>query len=42
MHTYILSGSGDDLVGSDRIGKEPDSDVWRVAEESAGGALEAG
>ena len=23
-----------------RIGKEPDSDVWRVAEESAGGALE--
>lgn len=23
-----------------RIGKEPDSDVWRVVEESAGGALE--
>ena len=40
MHTYILSGSGDELVGSTRIGKEPDSDVWRVAEESAGGALE--
>ena len=40
MHTYILSRSGDDLVGSTRIGKEPDSDVWRVAEESAGGALE--
>lgn len=40
MHTYILSGSGDDLVGSDPDRKEPDSDVWRVAEESAGGALE--
>ena len=37
-----ISCQGQDTIWSfpTRIGKEPDSDVWRVAEESAGGALE--
>ena len=37
-----ISCQGQDTLWSfpTRIGKEPDSDVWRVAEESAGGALE--
>ena len=37
-----ISCQGQETIWSvpTRIGKEPDSDVWRVAEESAGGALE--
>ncbi len=37
-----ISCQGQETIWSvpTRIGKEPDSDVWRVSEESAGGALE--
>lgn len=37
-----ISCQGQETIWSvpTRIGKEPDSDVWRVVEESAGGALE--
>ena len=38
-----ISCQGQETIWSvpTRIGKEPDSDVWRVAEESAGGALDS-